>query len=86
VFDLTNDFSVGNSVGAWNNVASTSDFELEPNSLFSVITLNDSYIVQGGLGYGSSTTFLKNTTTIYNTTNKSWSKFNGINETMMTPR
>lgn len=86
VFDLSNDFIVGNSISAWNNAPSGSDFQTEPNSLFSIVSLNDSYIVHGGLGYASTSNFLKNTTTMYNTTSKSWSVVHGINQTMMIPR
>lgn len=64
----------------------TGDFQVEPNSLFSIVPLNDSYLVQGGLGYGSSTKFLKNVTTVFNAISETWSTINSINETMMMPR
>lgn len=85
VLNLNNDFTVGNSIDAWTDVAPI-NFEVEPNSLFSIVPLNDSFIIHGGLGYGSSTKFIKNTTIMYNTRINTWSTLNGINHTNMTPR
>lgn len=82
---MTNDFTVDKSIDGWNIVA-TGDFQVEPNSLFSIVALNDGYLVHGGLGYGSSTQFLKNVTTIFNATTESWRAINSRNETTMTPR
>ncbi|KAG2205547.1 hypothetical protein INT47_005922 [Mucor saturninus] len=84
VFDLSVDFSVEKAIDNWNTVTST-DFQVEPNSLFSIVPLNDSYLVHGGLGYGSSTQFLRNVTTMFNATTESWETINSINETTMVP-
>ncbi|KAI8091628.1 hypothetical protein BDF21DRAFT_409805 [Thamnidium elegans] len=84
VFDLSKDFPIDGSIEAWNAVV-TGDFETEPNSLFSIVPLTDKYLVHGGLGYGSSTKFLKNTTTLYNTLDGTWSTINSTNQTSMTP-
>lgn len=84
--DLTKDFSVANSIESWNTVVPVGDFTVEPNSLFSIVPLNDSYLIHGGLGYGSSTQHLKNTTVIYHTSNNSWSALQTQNQTLMMPR
>ncbi|CAO0793851.1 unnamed protein product [Mucor circinelloides] len=83
--DLTKDFSVANSIESWNTVVPVGDFTVEPNSLFSIVPLNDSYLIHGGLGYGSSTQHLKNTTVIYHTSNNSWSALQTQNQTLMMP-
>ncbi|GAN03191.1 hypothetical protein MAM1_0035c02642 [Mucor ambiguus] len=83
--DLTRDFSVANSIESWNSVVPVGDFTVEPNSLFSIVPLNDSYLIHGGLGYGSSTQHLKNTTVIYHTSNNSWSALQTQNQTLMMP-
>lgn len=85
VFDLSTDFPIDGSIQAWNKVV-TGDFETEPNSLFSIVPLTDKFLVHGGLGYGSSTKFLKNTTTVYNALDGTWSTINSTNQTSMTPR
>ena len=61
------------------------DFTVEPNSLFSIVPLNNSYLIHGGLGYGSSTQYLKNTTIIFDTNNNSWSALQPKNQTLMMP-
>ncbi|KAI8967644.1 hypothetical protein BDF20DRAFT_928072 [Mycotypha africana] len=76
VFDLSNDFTIDSkTIDSWASAAdSTNSYQLEPNSLFCMTALNDNtgYLIHGGLGYASSTQFLKNTTAIYNTTILSW--------------
>ncbi|GAA5804213.1 hypothetical protein HPULCUR_009700 [Helicostylum pulchrum] len=84
VFDLSTDFPIDGSIEAWNKVV-TGDFETEPNSLFSIVPLTDKYLIHGGLGYGSSTNFLKNTTTLYNALDGTWRTINSTNQTSMTP-
>lgn len=84
VLDLNKDFNVKNSFDIWTDAAHA-DFIAEPNSLFSIVPLNDSFIIHGGLGYGSSTKFLKNITTSYNINSKTWNTINGTNHTIMTP-
>ncbi|CEP14402.1 hypothetical protein [Parasitella parasitica] len=83
--DLTKDFSIANSIESWNNVVPVGDFSVEPNSLFSIVPLNDSYLIHGGLGYGSSTRYLKNTTVVYNASNNSWSAIQTQNQTSLMP-
>lgn len=85
VLDLNKDFNVKNSFDTWTDAAQA-DFIAEPNSLFSIIPVNSSFIIHGGLGYGSSTKFLKNVTTSYNIDSKTWNTINGTNHTIMTPR
>jgi hypothetical protein len=67
-------------------VVPVGDFAVEPNSLFSIVPLNNSYLIHGGLGYGSSTQYLKNTTIIFDTNNNSWSALQPKNQTLMMPR
>lgn len=86
VLDLTNDLNVGKSIDAWKSIVPVDGFELESNSLFSIVPLNDSYLIHGGLGYGNSSRYIKNTTTIYNTVRNSWTSVNAKNQSLMTPR
>ncbi|KAI8091120.1 uncharacterized protein B0P05DRAFT_504740 [Gilbertella persicaria] len=82
--DLSNDFDLENSINAWNMV-DPGNFELEPNSLFSIVPINDSFLIHGGLGYGSFTQFIKNTTTLYNITSHSWHTVVANNQSFMMP-
>lgn len=86
VLDLTNDFNVEKSIDAWNSIVPDEGFELEPNSLFSIVPLNDSYLIHGGLGYGTSGRYIKNFTTVYNTLQNSWTTVQAQNQSLMTPR
>ena len=83
--DLSTDFTVADSIKAWNTV-DPGNYQVEPNSLFSIVPLNDSYLIHGGLGYASSTKFIKNVTTLYNVTAKSWSTVQAANQSLIMPR
>ncbi|KAI8331073.1 hypothetical protein EDC96DRAFT_527656 [Choanephora cucurbitarum] len=82
--DLSTDFTVADSIKAWNTI-DPGNYQVEPNSLFSIIPLNDSYLIHGGLGYASSTKFVKNVTTLYNVTAKSWSTVQAANQSLIMP-
>lgn len=88
VFDLSKDFPmVGSIIQSWSELTTpANDFQVEPNSLFSMVPLNDSFLIHGGLGYGSSTNLLKNITTVYNVPDNTWHTINSTNQTMMAPR
>ncbi|KAI9346685.1 hypothetical protein BD770DRAFT_396186 [Pilaira anomala] len=87
VFDLSKDFPmVGSIIQSWTEITTpANDFQVEPNSLFSIVPLNDSFLIHGGLGYGSSTNLLKNITTVYNVLDNTWHTINSTNQTMMAP-
>lgn len=71
MLDLSQDFTLNTAINNWQSISSP-DFVLEPNSLFSIISLNHSYLIHGGLGYGSSQQYKKNITVLFDTTNLSW--------------
>ncbi|KAI8989449.1 hypothetical protein BDB01DRAFT_542227 [Pilobolus umbonatus] len=69
--DVSRDFVISKAYNTWRSL-SPENFQLEPNSLFSIVGLNDSYIIYGGLGFGTPSIVLKNITTQYFVNNNTW--------------
>ncbi|CAO3703379.1 unnamed protein product [Rhizopus stolonifer] len=79
--DLSQDFTLSSAVNSWQQVPSSSNFVSEPNSLFTMTAVNSSYIIHGGLGYGTTQQYSKNSTVLFDATNQSW-KTVADNQTM----
>ncbi|KAI9277608.1 hypothetical protein BY458DRAFT_504591 [Sporodiniella umbellata] len=81
--DLDQDFVVKNNLDRWQLLNHPIGFELEPNSLFTITAFNQSFMIHGGLGYGSTQRYVKNSTTLFDTTQQTW-KTIGDNQTLRT--
>ncbi|KAG1454177.1 hypothetical protein G6F55_007747 [Rhizopus delemar] len=71
MLDVSQDFSLSSAVNSWQTVPS-GDYVLEPNSLFTMVPFNSSYLIHGGLGYGSTQQYRKNLTVLFDATTQAW--------------